>query len=47
LAAAKEAKVVVEGKLLCLKEQIEFQKYVLTSECFDGEEEKKSKGRTS
>jgi hypothetical protein len=26
-----------------LKEQIEFQKYVLTSECFDGEEKKKAK----
>jgi hypothetical protein len=43
LAAAKEAKVVVERKLLCLKEQIEFQKYVLTFEYFDGEEEKKAK----
>jgi hypothetical protein len=43
LAAAKEAKVVVEGKLLCLKEQIEFQKYVLTSECFDGEEKRKQR----
>ena len=43
LAGAKEAKVVVERKLLCLKEQIEFQKYVLTSECFDGEEKKKQR----
>ena len=43
LAAAKETKIVVERKLLCLKEQIEFQKYVLMSECFDGEREKKQR----
>jgi len=36
--AAKEVKVVVERKLLCLKEQIEYQKYVLMSECFNAEE---------
>jgi hypothetical protein len=36
--AAKEVKVVVERKLLCLKEQIDYQKYVLTSECFNHEE---------
>ena len=43
LAAGKETKIVVERKLLCLKEQIEFQKYVLMSECFDGEEKKKQR----
>jgi hypothetical protein len=26
-----------------LKEQIEFQKYILISECFDGEEKKEAK----
>ncbi len=36
--AAKEDKVVVERKLLCPKEQIEYQKYVLTSECFNHDE---------
>jgi hypothetical protein len=35
---AKEDKVAVERKLLCPKEQIEDQKYVLTSECFDHDE---------
>jgi hypothetical protein len=43
LAAVKETKIIVERKLLCLKEQIEFQKYVLMSECFDGEEKKKQR----
>ena len=43
LAAAKETKIVVKCKLLCSKEQIEFQKYVLMSECFDGEEKKKQR----
>ena len=34
---------MVERKLLCMKEQIEFHKYVLISECFDGDEKRKAK----
>jgi hypothetical protein len=41
--AAKESKVVVERKRLCLKEQMEYNKYILASECFDEEEKKKVK----
>jgi hypothetical protein len=40
---AKERKVVMERKLLCVKEQIEYHKYVLMSDCFDEEEKKKAK----
>ncbi len=39
----KEYKVTVERKLLCVKEQIEYHKYVLMSDCFDEEEKKKAK----
>ncbi len=38
--AAKESKVVMERKLLCVKEQIEYHKYVLLSDCYNGEEKK-------
>jgi hypothetical protein len=41
--AARESKVVMERKLLCVKEQIEYYKYVLLSDCYDGEEKKKAK----
>ena len=41
--AAKECKVTVERKLLCVKEQIEYHKYVLMSEYFDSEEKGNSK----
>jgi hypothetical protein len=40
---AKERKVDSERKLLFLKEQIEYHKYVLLSECFDQDEKKNSK----
>ena len=33
--AAKESKVIVEKILLCLEKQIEYYKYVLTSETCD------------
>jgi hypothetical protein len=35
--------VTVERKLLCVKEQIEYHKYVLMSEYFDSEEKGNSK----
>jgi len=41
--AAKEKKVDSERKLLFLKEQIEYHKYVLLSECFNPEEKTNSK----
>jgi hypothetical protein len=41
--ATKECKVTVERKLLCVKEQIEYYKYVLMSEYFDSEEKGNSK----
>ena len=41
--AAKERKVDSERKLLFLKEQIDYHKYVLLSECFDQDEKKNSK----
>ncbi|MFN9979571.1 MAG: hypothetical protein ACK53Y_06650 [bacterium] len=44
---AKEYKVTVERKLLCVKEQIECHKYVLTSDCFDAEEMRKAKNELS
>jgi len=40
---AKERKVDSERKLLFLKEQIEYHKYVLLSQCFDQDEKKNSK----
>ncbi len=41
--AAKESKVVMERKLLCIKEQIEYYKYVLLSDCYNGEGNKSKK----
>ena len=41
--SAKESKVVVEIKLLCIKEQTEHYKYMLASDVYDGEEKKKAK----
>jgi hypothetical protein len=42
-AAAKECKVFVERKLLCLKEQMDYHKYVLMPDCYDADEKKKGK----
>jgi hypothetical protein len=44
---AKEYKVTMERKLLCVNEQIEYHKYVLTSDCFDAEEKRKAKNGLS
>jgi hypothetical protein len=41
--SAKEDKLIVERKLLCIKEQMKFRKYVLTSDFYDLEEKKKAK----
>jgi len=41
--SAKESKVVVERKLLCIKEQTQHYKYVLASDVYDDEEKKKAK----
>ena len=41
--SAKESKVVVEIKLLCIKEQTEQNKHMLASDVYDGEEKKKAK----
>ena len=40
---AKEEKIIVEQKLLCINQQMEYHKYVLMSEFYDAEEKKKSK----
>jgi hypothetical protein len=40
---AKEEKIVVERKLLCINQQMDYHKYLLMSEFFDAEEKKKSK----
>ncbi len=40
---AKEGKVIVERKLLCIKERMDHHKYVLMSELYDQEDNKKSK----
>ena len=42
-AAAKESKVVMKRKLLCLKEQMDYHKYVLMSDCYDADEKKIAK----
>lgn len=41
--SAKEEKIIVERKLLCINQQMDYHKYVLMSEFFDAEEKKKSK----
>jgi hypothetical protein len=40
-AAAKESKVAVDSKLLCLKEQMDYHKYVLMSDSYDADKKKK------
>jgi len=42
-AVAKASKVVVERKLLCLKEQMDYHIYVLMSDHYDADEKKKAK----
>ncbi len=40
--SAKEDKIIVEQQLLCIDQQIEYQKYVIMSEFYDQEETKTS-----
>ena len=42
-AAAKESKVVIERKLLCVNTRMDYFKYVLSSDCYDADEKKKVK----
>ena len=41
--SAKESKVVVEIKLLCIKEQTEHYKYMLASNVYNGEEKRRQR----
>jgi hypothetical protein len=41
--SAKEEKIIMGQKLLCINQQMEYHKYVLMSEFYDAEEKKKSK----
>ena len=41
---AREEKVNTEHKIICIKEQMDFYKYMLSSEHYDLEEKKQSKG---
>jgi hypothetical protein len=40
---AREEKVKTERKIICIKEQMDFYKYVLSSEHYDSEEKNKAK----
>jgi hypothetical protein len=41
--SAKEEKIIVERKLFCIEKQMEYHKYILSSDVFDEGETKQAK----